>query len=74
MLAAGQVADKRLSTEGKTWIAETRGQDNTVLMLCYPSPTRRGVAKRLECDEDKVRFEVNLGKLAKAKTSTRPKQ
>lgn len=25
------------------------------------------VAKRLECDEDKARFEAKLGKLAKAK-------
>jgi len=25
------------------------------------------VAKRLECDDDKVRFEKKLGKLAKAK-------
>ncbi len=28
------------------------------------------VAKRLECDEDKVRFEKKLGKLAKAKPKT----
>ena len=27
------------------------------------------VAKRLECDEDKERFEKKLGKLAKAKTA-----
>jgi hypothetical protein len=27
------------------------------------------VAKRLECDEDKARFEAKLGKLAKAKSS-----
>ena len=29
------------------------------------------VAKRLECDEDKARFEAKLGKLAKAKPSTK---
>lgn len=28
------------------------------------------VAKRLECDEDKDRFEAKLGKLAKAKPKT----
>jgi hypothetical protein len=28
------------------------------------------VAKRLECDEDKTRFEVKLGKLAKAKPAS----
>jgi len=27
------------------------------------------VARRLECDEDKIRFEKQLGKIAKAKTS-----
>jgi hypothetical protein len=27
------------------------------------------VAKRLECDNDKARFEVKLGKIAKAKPS-----
>lgn len=36
-----------------------------------PSPSKRddfeSVAKRLECDEDKGRFEKNLGKIAKAK-------
>ena len=29
------------------------------------------VAKRLECDEDKARFEATLGKLAKAKTASK---
>jgi hypothetical protein len=28
------------------------------------------VARRLECDEDKGRFEVKLGKIAKAKTAS----
>ena len=27
----------------------------------------KSVAKRLECDEDKARFEAKLGKIAKAK-------
>jgi hypothetical protein len=29
------------------------------------------VAKRLECDEDKERFEAKLGKLARAKPTTK---
>ena len=28
----------------------------------------KSVARRLECDEDKERFEAKLGKIAKAKT------
>lgn len=31
------------------------------------------VAKRLECDEDKARFEAKLGKMAKAKPLSRDK-
>jgi hypothetical protein len=31
------------------------------------------VAKRLECDDDKARFEAKLGKLAKAKGSVKTK-
>lgn len=31
------------------------------------------VAKRLECDDDKARFEAELGKLAKAKSKAAPK-
>lgn len=31
------------------------------------------VAKRLECDDDKARFEAKLGKLAKAKPATAKK-
>ena len=30
------------------------------------------VAKRLECDEDKARFEKKLGKIAKANISGKP--
>jgi hypothetical protein len=33
----------------------------------------KSVAKRLECDEDKERFEAKLGKLAKAKKPAMPK-
>ena len=32
-----------------------------------PKDTFKAVAKRLECDEDKGRFEAKLGKIAKAK-------
>lgn len=32
-----------------------------------PKDDFESVAKRLECDEDKVRFEAKLGKIAKAK-------
>ena len=45
-----------------------------------PSPKRKAakdafefVAKRLECDEDKERFEAKLGKLAKAISATKQK-
>lgn len=31
----------------------------------------KSVAKRLECDDDKARFEAKLGKLAKAKPSSK---
>lgn len=33
----------------------------------------KSVAKRLQCDEDKERFEAKLGKLAKAKDRAAPK-
>ena len=31
------------------------------------------VAKRLECDEDKARFEAKLGKIAKVRTGQKQK-
>ena len=33
----------------------------------------KSVARRLECDEDKGRFEKKLGKIAKAKPATQTK-
>ena len=35
-----------------------------------PSDDFISVARRLECDEDKERFEAKLGKIAKAKPKT----
>jgi len=34
----------------------------------------KSVARRLECDEDKVQFEAKLGKIAKAKPSASSKR
>ena len=42
---------------------------------CRPQAAKdsfESVAKRLECDDDKARFEAKLGKLAKAKPGTKP--
>jgi hypothetical protein len=33
----------------------------------------KSVAKRLECDDDKARFEAKLGKLAKPEGKAKPK-
>ena len=38
-------------------------------MICHEPPTPEVVAKRLECDDDKARFEGKLGNLAKQKAA-----
>jgi len=48
-------------------IARVRSRGDTEVMTCSPLSIRFAFAKRLECDEDKARFEAKLGKLAKAK-------
>lgn len=48
----------------------------TVSKKKKPAPTKdsfEAVAKRLECDDDKGRFEKNLGNIAKAKPAVKSK-